>query len=91
VIEANSNLEDALVEVADWIRLSDPDRLQGLVLLPELAAVELLDAVKQRGRWRILAARAGASRCLSRCGHADWAVCVALADVPSGEAAGSSR
>lgn len=44
VVEADSDLEDALVEVADPARLFSPCVLQVLVALEELAPVELLYA-----------------------------------------------
>ena len=44
MLEADADLQDALVQVADRVALRQPFQLQGLVLLEELAAVELLDA-----------------------------------------------
>jgi hypothetical protein len=46
VIEGDADLEDALVEIPDRVRLGDPDCLEGLVLLEELLPVELVDAVQ---------------------------------------------
>lgn len=93
VVEADANLEDALVEVADRIGFPDPDPFQGLVLLEELLLVELLDPGEQL-RWRRVIATAGASR--SRlAGWLDqaeaWLPTDARTLSPSGEAAGSSR
>ena len=47
VVEADSDLEDSLVEVADRIRLGDPDGLKGLVLFEEFLAIELVDTGEQ--------------------------------------------
>lgn len=50
VLEADTDLQDALVEVADRVALLEPLELEGLVLLEELAAVELLDAAAEARR-----------------------------------------
>src|SRR5260370_9791109 len=66
VIEANPDLQDALIEVAHRVRLMDPDALERLVLLEELLAVEPLDAVYQRIRGRVRSAdRAARPRLLA--------------------------
>jgi hypothetical protein len=93
VVETDADLQDALVEIADRIRLLDPDPFQGLMLLEELLLVELLDAGEQCLGWQVIAT-AGASR--SRlAGRLDQAVAWLPAEArtlsPSGEAAGSSR
>jgi hypothetical protein len=49
VIEADAHPQNALVEVAHWVGFRDPSVLQGLVLLEELAAVELLEAADHVG------------------------------------------
>jgi hypothetical protein len=56
VLEAHADLQDPLVEVADRVGLLDPLQLERLVLLEELAAVELLDAPPEARRWRVAAA-----------------------------------
>ena len=93
MVEADTNLEDALVEIADRIRLLDPDAFQGLVLLEEFLMVELLDPGEQRLRWRVIAT-AGSSRSRLRWWPAQaeaWLSTEARTLSPSGEAAGSSR
>jgi hypothetical protein len=49
VLEADADLQDALVEVADRVALLEPLELEGFVLLEELTAVELLDAAAEGG------------------------------------------
>jgi hypothetical protein len=56
VLEAHADLQDPLVEVADRVGPLDPLQLERLVLLEELAAVELLDALPEARRWRVAAA-----------------------------------
>jgi hypothetical protein len=51
VLEAHADLQDPLVEVADRVGLLDPLELERLVLLEEVAAVELLDGLPE-ARWR---------------------------------------
>ena len=58
MLEANADLEDPLVEVADRVALREPLLLERLVLLEELAAVELLDPAPETGRRRFGAANA---------------------------------
>src|SRR4051794_20558168 len=53
VLEADPDLEDPLVEVAHRVALGQPLLLEGLVLLVELAAVELLDPPPQARRRRL--------------------------------------
>lgn len=54
MVEADSDLEYSLVEVADCIVLCDPDGLERFVLLEKLLTIELLDTGEQRGgRWLI--------------------------------------
>src|SRR2546427_13180841 len=69
VIEADPDLQDPLVEVANRVRLVDPDALERLVLLEELLPVELVDAVEQ-STWRGGVAAAGAARGVVLCGRA---------------------
>jgi hypothetical protein len=93
VVEADTNLEDALVEIADRVRLLYPDAFQRFVLLEEFLLVELFDPGEQRRRWRIIAA-AGAPGCrlTRRPDQAEaWLPIEARTLSPSGEAAGSSR
>jgi hypothetical protein len=59
VVEADADLKDAVIETADRRARVAPQELQRLVLLEEFAGVELLDAVKQRRRWRVGTACAG--------------------------------
>jgi hypothetical protein len=92
VVEADPDLEDPLVQVADRVRLGDPDALQGLVLLEELPPVELLDAVQEGGRRRVIAAGGATGRRFLWRGQAEaWLPTEARMLSPSGEAAGSSR
>ena len=58
VMETDADLQDAVIEAADRRSRVAPERLEGLVLLEELAGVELLDATSQRIRRRVIAARA---------------------------------
>ena len=48
--EADRQLDQAVIEVAQRIGRGSPDVLQCLVALPELAGVELFDAPVQLGR-----------------------------------------
>src|SRR5262245_5914961 len=58
MVERDTNLQDALIEVADVPPLGAPQEFERLVLLEELAAIELGDALeKQRGR-RLVAGHA---------------------------------
>jgi hypothetical protein len=66
VLDADADLQDALVEVANRVALREPLELEGLVLLEELAAVELLDAaaegatgVGRRSAWSAARGRGG--------------------------------
>src|SRR5205823_8951780 len=92
VIEADPNLQDALVEVAHLVRLANPDAFQRLVLLEEFLAVELLDAAQQGIGRRVVAADGTARRRLLELRpHADcWPAADARTVSPSGDAAGSS-
>jgi hypothetical protein len=54
-LEAHADLQDPLVEVADRVGLLDPLELERLVLLEEVAAVELLDALPEARWWRVAA------------------------------------
>jgi hypothetical protein len=58
VMETDADLEDAVVELAVGRPCGPPQELERLVLLEELAAVELRDALGQLRRRRIVAARA---------------------------------
>jgi len=51
VVEADADLQDAVVQIADRRTGIAPEELEGLVLLEELAGVELLDAMDELGRW----------------------------------------
>ena len=64
VVEPDANLQDALVEVADRVRLRPPDVLQSLVALPVFPGVELGDAREQGGRRRLAAPRRAPRRLL---------------------------
>jgi hypothetical protein len=61
VLEADADLQDPLVEVADGVALGEPLLLERLVLLEELAAVELLDSAPQARRRRLGATAAALS------------------------------
>lgn len=94
VIKADPDLQDALVEVPHRVSLVDPNSLERLVLLEELLPVELLDALKQCGGGRIVAAHRAAGRGLldARLQAELWpAPAEARIVSPSGDAAGSSR
>ena len=52
VMERDADLQDALVEIADVAALGAPEQLQRLVLLEELAAIELRDPFEQLRRRR---------------------------------------
>lgn len=58
VMEADADLQDAVVEIADRRPRGAPEELEGLVLLEELAGVELLDAVDELRWWGCVAPRA---------------------------------
>ena len=58
VMEADADLQDAVVQTPYRSAGIPPERLEGLVLLEELATVELFDAADQRPGWRVAAARA---------------------------------
>jgi len=58
VMEADADLEDAVIEAAVGSTGGAPEELEGLVLLEELAGVELIDPVTQLGRRRLVAASA---------------------------------
>jgi hypothetical protein len=72
MVKADPDLQDPLVEVANGVGLVDPDPLERLVLLEELLPVELVDAVEQGVRWRLVASSGAAGRRLlgMRRGHA---------------------
>ena len=94
VVEADPNLQDPLVEVAHRIGLVDPDAFERFVLLEELLAVEFLDTVQQGGGRRVVATGASLGRAFpdaNRHAGALPATAEARAELPSGEAAGSSR
>ena len=55
MVERDADLQDALVEVADVASLRPPEQFQRLVLLEELAAIELRDALDELRRRRFLA------------------------------------
>src|SRR5712692_7342033 len=54
VMKGDANLQNTLVEVADVAALRPPEPLQRLVLLEELAAVELRDPFEQLRRRRFV-------------------------------------
>src|SRR2546429_4960605 len=85
VIEADANLQDALVEVAHLVRLANPDAFERLVLLEEFLAVELLDTVQQGIGRRVIAAGGAARRGPSSVGRlADcYAAAAALTTTPA--------
>ena len=58
VVEADAHLEDAVIEAAHGCGRVAPQELERLVLLEELAGVELLDAAEERFGWRVGAAGA---------------------------------
>jgi len=58
VMETDADLEDPVIQAADRRAGIAPKELEGLVLLEELAGVELLDTVDQLGRRRVIAAGA---------------------------------
>ena len=52
VMEADADLQDPVIQRAHRCARVAPQQLEGLVLLEELAGVELLDAAQQRfWRW----------------------------------------
>ena len=56
VVEADADLQDPVVEVAVGRPCVAPEELERLVLLEELAVVELLDALEELGWRRLVAA-----------------------------------
>src|SRR5688572_9589895 len=58
VVEADADLEDPVVQAAHRCASVAPEELERLVLVEELAGVELLDAADQLWRRRLVAARA---------------------------------
>ena len=50
VMHAHTDLQDAFVQVADLAGRRPPEQLERLVLLEELARVELVDGLQQSGR-----------------------------------------
>src|SRR6266850_778410 len=56
VVERDADLQDALVEMADVAALGAPQQLERLVLLEELASIELRDGVEQQRRRRFVTA-----------------------------------
>jgi hypothetical protein len=58
MMEADADLEDPVIQAAVGRSRSAPEELERLVLLEELAAVELLDRSHQLRRRRLVAARA---------------------------------
>src|SRR5256712_5081736 len=55
LIERDADLQDALAEIADRVTLAAPEQLEGLVLLEEFAAIELLDAFEELRRRGLVA------------------------------------
>src|SRR2546426_1000495 len=58
VVKAHADLQDPVVQRADRRARVAPQKLERLVLLEELAGVELLDAPDQLGRSGLIAPRA---------------------------------
>ena len=52
MVHANADLQDALIQVADHVRRGPPQQLEGLVLIEELARVELVDGFGELWRSR---------------------------------------
>ena len=50
VMHAHADLQDAFVQVANLAGRGSPEQLERLVLLEELARVELVDGLQQSGR-----------------------------------------
>jgi hypothetical protein len=67
VVKADTDLEDAVIEAADRSGRVAPQELERLVLLEEVARVELLDAAEERFGWRVGAA--GPSRLVRGAGR----------------------
>jgi hypothetical protein len=67
VMEADADLEDAVIETAYRRARVPPQQLERLVLLEELTGVELLDAAEERF-WRLVGAAGavGFVRCAPR-------------------------
>jgi len=57
-MEPDADLQDAVIEIANRCGRGAPEDLQRLVLLEELARIELLDASCELGWWRVTASRA---------------------------------
>jgi len=93
VVEADADLQDALVEVADGVRFMDPNFFERFVLLEELMPVELLDAAKEPlGRWILATARTSRRGLRQPDAQARApATAETRAISPSGEAVGSSK
>ena len=66
VIEADSHQQDALIQVADRVWLRDPDRFQRLVALEVQLLVELVDALEEGRRRRLVAPGGGPGACLAQ-------------------------
>ena len=58
MVEADADLEDAVIEIPHRRACVAPQELERFVLLEELAGIELLDAVEELWRRRLVAARA---------------------------------
>src|SRR2546430_16528853 len=86
VVEADANLQDALVEVAHLVRLANPDAFERLVLLEKFLAVELLDAVQQGIGRRGIAAGGAARRgpLLGGPSARRWAAAAGRPELPPG-------
>src|SRR5207244_5878713 len=61
VVHAHADLQDAFVQMANLLRCGPPQQLEGLVLVEELARVELVDGFGQFW-WSRRAARRGEVR-----------------------------
>src|SRR5215204_2466240 len=75
MVESDTDLEDALVEITDRVRLVNPGSLERLVLFEELTAIELGDPLQQRRCRRVSAAlRRLAASDLGDAGAGAWPV-----------------
>ena len=57
VMHAHADLQDAFVQVANLAGRGSPEQLERLMLLEELARVELVDGLQQSGRRGLRAQR----------------------------------
>src|SRR6267143_7276480 len=57
MVHAHADLQEAFIQVADLVGRGPPQQLEGLVLIEELARVELVDGFGELGRGRRAARR----------------------------------